>query len=502
MSSFRSFSFWQLAPWGVVVFFVLKAIVTSIWIVRPWDIPDEVGHYSYIKDLATGKGLAVLHETPLDKETWKVFAPDNPPAPGTNWIAQHPPFYHIIMVPVYWLGALFGSPIWGAFFLIRAVTSVFFGLGIFVLMKALREVGLNSGTALGVGIMVGSIPNHTYLAGGVNHDALVFLFGCLVLYFWIRFSLKGELSDLTKLGIALGLGGVVKYTFLVILPPILALSLITIWRNGSDVLKQSIRILLLSTIPIGLWIIRNLFVYGEAMPIDMTSFVSEEPLNISLLEFGRSFPVFSILMQSFWGLLGWMGDGLIQIRWLQIYTIYQQAYTYPLIGLCLLTLFYSAKNGFSSGKRFLWGVDRTLIIVIVLFYSDWLEDEYTQYWILIVIGTIALSWRISDCFFGFSIKEKDLEGRIEVGAIAVFFFFLCVHILKIYSFTVSSGELQGTFGRYYLPVVGFVIVGFFAFGLRKFPWASQLVLGIGILYSCVELYIWLHEAIPFFTVYG
>ena len=116
MSSFRSFSFWQLAPWGVVVFFVLKAIVTSIWIVRPWDIPDEVGHYSYIKDLATGKGLAVLHETPLDKETWKVFAPDNPPAPGTNWIAQHPPFYHIIMVPVYWLGALFGSPIWGAFF--------------------------------------------------------------------------------------------------------------------------------------------------------------------------------------------------------------------------------------------------------------------------------------------------------------------------------------------------------------------------------------------------
>ncbi|MDA0347270.1 MAG: glycosyltransferase family 39 protein [Verrucomicrobia bacterium] len=502
MSFFRSFSFRQIAPWAVVVFFVLKAIITSIWIVRPWDIPDEVGHYSYIKDLATGKGLAVLHETLLDVEVWKMFAPDHPPSPGTNWIAQHPPLYHFLMVPVYWLGAMFGSPVWGPFFLIRAVTSVFFGLGLFVLMKVLREVGLNPGAALGVGIMVGSIPNHTYLAGGVNHDALVFLFGCLVLLFWIRYSLKGELSDLTKLGIALGIGGVVKYTFLVLFPPILALSLITIWRNGSDAWKHSIRILLLSTLPIGFWIMRNLFVYGQMLPIDMTGFVSDEPLNISLLEFGRAFPIFSILMQSFWGLLGWMGDGVIKVRWLQIYTIYQEAFTYPLIGLFLLSLFYTVKNGIGSWKRLLWGVDRTLIAVVLLFVSDWLDQEYTQYWILIVIGTIALSWRISDHFFGYVNNEKDREGGIEMGALVIFFFFLIVHILKVYSFTVSSGALQGTFGRYYLPVLGFAIVGFFAFGLRKCPWAAQLVLGFGILYSCVELYIWLHEAIPFFSVYG
>jgi hypothetical protein len=498
----RSYNFRLIAPWCVVALFVLKTIVTSIWIVRPFDIPDEVGHFSYIKDLATGEGLAVLHQTLLDEEIWNAFAPENPPAPGTNWIAQHPPLYHILMVPVYWLGALLGSPMWGSFFLIRAVTSVFFGLGLFVLMKALREVGLKSGTALGVGIMVGSIPNHTYLAGGVNHDALVFLFGCLVLLFWIRFSLNGELSDLTKLGIALGLGGIVKYTFLVLLPPILALSLLTIWRNGTDVWKYSVRLFLLSTIPIGFWIIRNLFVYGEMLPIDRTGFVSDEPLNMSLLEFGRSFPVFSILMQSFWGLLGWMGDGLIKVRWLQIYTIYQQAFTYPLIGLFLLTLFYTVKNGMSNWKRLLWGVDRTIIAVIVLFFSDWLDQEYTQYWVLIVVGVIVISWRVSDYFFGLMNNEIDREGGVEVGATAVFFFFLSVHLLKIYSFTVSSGALQGTFGRYYLPVLGFAILGFFAFGLRKFPWASQLVLGIAILYSCVELYIWLHEAIPFFTVYG
>lgn len=494
--------FYQLAPWGVLGFFVLKAIISGLFIVRPWDVPDEVGHFSYIKDLASGKGLPVLHETPLDKAVWDSFVANAPGEPGSNWIAQHPPLYHLLMVPVYGVGSLLGSSLWGPFYAIRIVTAVFFGVGILVLIKAFNEVGLPQTVSLGLGIMISSIPNHTYLAGAVNHDALVFLLGSVVLYYWIRICKNPSESDILKLGIALGLGGLVKYTFLVIFPPVLAMSLFAIWKRGPGFWKSSISLCVLSLFPIGLWIVRNLFAYGEMLPVDMTGFQSEQPLDMSLLQFGRSFPVFSIIAQTYWGLLGWMGDGNLQVRWLQIYSVYQQAFTVPIILLLTLNLFYAVRSGTGSWKRFLYGADRTLLAMILLFALDWLDEEYTLYWIMIVVGVPALTWSISDYFFDRKQGKADRLREIAIGALLVFCFFLTVHILRIYSFTVSSGALQGTFGRYYLPVSGFLIVGCFSYGLKRFPWSGQLTLGCGILYGCAEMYIWLHEAIPFFELYG
>jgi hypothetical protein len=502
MTSRLTARFHQFAPWGIVVFFILKAATTGLFVVRPWDVPDEVGHFSYIKDLATGKGFPVLHETKIDAVVWGAFATEVAVEPGGNWIAQHPPLYHLLMVPVYGFGTLVGPALWGPFYLIRVITAIFFGLGLWFSMRAFKEAGLSIEVSLGLGIMLGSIPNHTYLAGAVNHDALVFLFGTLVLYYWIRVCKEPSLANITKVGIALGLGGLVKYTFLVLFPPVIGLSLLVIWRHGANFWKPGIRLCCLSLVPIGLWAFRNIFTYGELLPVDLTGFQSEEPLQMSLLEFGRSFPVFSILIQTYWGLLGWIGDGNLQVRWLQIYSIYQQAYTVPLMVLFGLNLFYAITVAFRDRTRFLYGLDRVIIAMILLFLLDWLDEEYTLYWILIVVGIPALTWSISDHLFSRKMGKVDRLQEIEIGAVCVFCFFLIVHLYKIYTFTVSSGALQGTFGRYYLPVVGFLVVGFFSFGLKRFPWAGQLVLSFGILYGCTELYIWLHEAIPFFELYG
>jgi hypothetical protein len=497
----RSYHFQTIAPWLVFFLFLLKVSITCIWVVRPWDVPDEVGHFSYIKDLATGKGFPVLHESRIDKEIWTEFAPGFSTA-GSNWIAQHPPLYHLTMVPVYWVGSLFNDSIWGSFYLIRLATAVLFGLGILIFVKAMREAGLTAAVALGLALMLASIPNHTYLAGAVNHDAMVFLSGSLVLLFWVRFSLSQSRSDLLCLGLFLGLGGVVKYTFLVLYPPIICLVLLSIWKRGNLSRKQLGYFMLLVSVPIGIWMIRNLILLGSPLPVDTTGFHSDKPFEMSFLKFGSEFPVFSIILQSFWGLLGWMGDGTLRVRWLEIYAIYQQAFTWPLIIFLALSFFYLAKDTKGSGQCLCCRFLGLFIVLYLLQLVGWLDHEYHHFLPLFLVGAGITGWSLSESFV--CLKKGNLLSMraIEIGALGTFLFFLLVHYYKIYSFSIPSGTLQGTFGRYYLPVIGFFVIGFVGPGLKRFPLAAQLVMVCAMVYSCTELYVWLHEAVPFFAING
>ena len=65
----------------------------------------------------------------------------------------------------------------------------------------------------------------------------------------------------------------------------------------------------------------------------------------------------------------------------------------------------------------------------------------------------------------------------------------------------SSGALQGTFGRDYVPVAGCALIGFLGRGARSFSFGAPLVLAVAMLYICIELYVWVHEVMPFFQVY-
>ena len=498
----RPESFITVAPCLLVIFFVLKASVSGIWIVRPWDVPDEIGHFSYIKDLAVGNGIPVLDETKMDADAWSHFARNTDAAPDKNWIAQHPPLYHVLMVPVYWLGALFGSTLWGSFYLIRLATACLFGLGILVMVKAFRAAGLSASVSLGLGLIMASIPNHTYLAGAVNHDALVFLFGSLVLYYWVRFSKSSRNYDLTRLGIVLGLGGLVKYTFLVLLPPVVLLVGAVMWRDRKVSMNQVATFLGLTFVPILAWMLRNWILVGEGLPIDTSGFQSSHPLAVGWLEFGRSFPVLSIITRSYWGLLGWQGDGLLQVRWLQIYSIYQQAYSWPVVILLALTSFYLAKDSLKNQRYLSYGVCGVLVAVLGFVSIGWWEKELWFYLPLFFLGIAILGWRIAEGCCQIQSRSWGTIQMAEIGAVVVFFFFLIIHLSKVYAYSLPSGVLQGTFGRYYLPIVGFLFLGFFGKGLRSFPLRAPLVMGIAILYACVELYVWLHEAIPFFYVHA
>ena len=497
-----SYSFNKIAPWCVVVFFVIKVVMTSIWFIRPWDIPDEVGHISYIKDLATGKGIPVLHETAIDDEIWQAFAPEHIPDAGMNWIAQHPPLYHLLMVPMYWLGSLFSSSFWPAFYLIRIATAVLFGLGIWALIRAFVESAMSVPASIGLGIMVASVPNHTFIAGGVNHDSLVFLLGSCVLLFWIRFLKSGSARDLTWVGLCLGLGGLVKYTMLVLLPPLLAWTCLYLWINPGISWKVIVRFLLLAFLPIGIWMLRNWIHFEELLPIDRSGFVSNHPFEMSFFEFGQRFPVFTIVLKNFWGLLGWMGDGTFRLRWFQMYSIYVSIFTLPLLLLFGSSLFFAFNQSWPSRTRWSFGLMGAILLPALVFLSGWFGKDNRMTILAVVFGLSVFGWILGE---GVDLIRNGRMNQVswtELGCVIIFLGFTGFYFKTIYGFSVSSGGLQGTFGRYFLPVLGFAMIGLFGRGIRAFQYSGALFLGVAIIYSCAELYLWLHEVVPFFKVYA
>tara|TARA_B100001123_G_scaffold448625_1_gene610534 strand:- start:11252 stop:12763 length:1512 start_codon:yes stop_codon:yes gene_type:complete len=496
--STRSFCKW--APVWVAFFFVLKASVTSIWIIRPYDIPDEVGHFSYIKDLAEGEGLPALHQAPIDVEVWQTFAPENYPDPGMNWIAQHPPLYYVVMVPVYWIGSWISGSFWGAFYAIRVVTALFFSAGIWVMIRAFQEAGMPFRVGLGLGIMLVGIPNHTFLAGGVNHDGMVLFFGASVLYFWVRYLKEKRFADLCFLGIFAGLACLVKYTLLVMVAPLFLWTLLFWWKNPGASRKAIGIFTALAFLPIGFWMLRNWVVLGELLPVDTSGFTSENPLQLSFFQFGRQLPVFSILLDNFWGLIGWMGDGTMQVRWFSLFSVYRAIYTWIFLGLLLIGFLCLIRKSSLGNTTNMPGTIGAFTLPAVVFISGWFGKDDTLTILVAVSSCAIFGWSLGRSSFAFCMSEMDTEDWIISGCILVAMVFLIVYLYTIYGFSYSAGSLQGAFARYFFPVVGFALVGLVARGSQSFRYFGHIILIMAIIYNCNEMYIWLHEVIPFFNV--
>ena len=94
----------------------------------------------------------------------------------------------------------------------------------------------------------------------------------------------------------------------------------------------------------------------------------------------------------------------------------------------------------------------------------------------------------------------DANDWIISGCILVASSFLIVYLHTIFGFSNSAGSLQGTFGRYFIPVLGFTLVGLIRRGSHSFHSFGHLLLLMGIIYNCTEIYVWVHEVIPFFNV--
>jgi len=119
----RTSLFQSRVLWIFLLLFIGKAAFLGLSLIPRWEIADESGHFSYIQDIASGKGIPVLHESLITPFFLKDLGLGY--YPESNWIAQHPPLYYLVMAPVYWLANKFGSTPVVPFYVCRFFSGLF-----------------------------------------------------------------------------------------------------------------------------------------------------------------------------------------------------------------------------------------------------------------------------------------------------------------------------------------------------------------------------------------
>jgi len=93
----------------ISLLFAMKAFYLAFWVTPLWDIPDETGHLAYVRDIAEGRGIPLLGTAKIDADIMRHVTKNPNAKPVLNWIAQHPPIYHIISAVPYKIGNYYTS---------------------------------------------------------------------------------------------------------------------------------------------------------------------------------------------------------------------------------------------------------------------------------------------------------------------------------------------------------------------------------------------------------
>lgn len=256
---------WLGANSVLLVLLTLAASVSILWSIStlPWRMPDEPAHFGYIQYLSREKSVPLLQRAyyypdviesqnrtnfrgAFGEETTYI----DPDSPLWNSAAGHPPLYYALMLPAYELSQ--GGAIESQLYFVRIAGALIFMALIAVAYKFAKLL-FPKAVYLQVGIPMLLIlhPQHAYISSGVMNDSLLTLLFTYFLY-QLVLMIKGDLRMRrgAVTGVALGLGMLVKESFLLAFPVgIAVMAVLLILRKGQrlTLLKLSA---LVFTIPV------------------------------------------------------------------------------------------------------------------------------------------------------------------------------------------------------------------------------------------------------------
>ncbi|MCB1120074.1 MAG: DUF2142 domain-containing protein [Verrucomicrobiae bacterium] len=487
-----------------LILFFAKAVFVSLFVTPPWDVPDEIGHLGYVKELATGKGVPVFRETRMDTEMWDHMAGASGASPDYNWIAQHPPLYYLYMVPSYWVGELLGDGFQYPLHTGRIWNACLMVLALYLVYRICLDYSGKQMPAFLLAVGVGSIPMVTQTAAGVNNDTMIIALSTAIGWRWMHFYQRPNRRNLLWLGLVLGLGGITKYTLLVVMAPVSAFSILYAFRAGKRMVLPVAGFVMLGWAPISLWALRNVIVLGKAMPTSLEYLDFPTKTHYTVLEFFEAYPFFTHMFRSFWGIFGWHGSGQdLNLTTLHIPVVYQCFYAvllsvFVLASLACLVAETQRKGRFSG--KFLFVIPALFTLGIYLIGPFPREAFYVKQVVYLGIYSSLFS-----LYFGIlriwmpGVRWEQWESRLQVEALVVSAFFTAIIVMQMISYSNDSGMLRGTHGRYFFAVFGCLLLGWMVPGLNKlarFNW----ICGVLVLAMVLgESWLWLDSVIPFFV---
>jgi 4-amino-4-deoxy-L-arabinose transferase-like glycosyltransferase len=282
-------------PIALVLFVFVVLSLLYIWIVPPFEGPDEAQHFAYVTWLIEEKSLPpqgeAAWETPVEQEAGqpplyyllaslpaRLVDLNNPPAtyhPNPHFVGPFPR-----TVPdndnraIHYPGEV--QPLrggWLAFYMMRVLTMLF-GL---VLIVSVYGVGRNvlpsrPEVALMAATLVALTPQVIYIGGVVSNDIPAAALSAITLWLFTRMFREGARPFLAlATGLALGVAALFKVSSLVMVAPLglglawLGLSRRYPWR---DVLKNGVLLGLGAFLVAGWWFVRSWVQYGSPFGLE------------------------------------------------------------------------------------------------------------------------------------------------------------------------------------------------------------------------------------------
>ena len=507
----------------LALLFTLKALYLAFFVTPLWDIPDEIGHYSYARDLAEGRGVPVLGRAEIGGDVMAHVSHNPDARPAANWIAQHPPVYYLLSAVPLKIGMAFTNDPEVLYRLPRLVAAICGGLLLLVLFRTMRTLGLDNYRATVLAACIGFIPMVSHLASGTNHDMTLFLFSALMVHFLVRFLINHQLRDAYWSAAWMTLAAGIKMTAWVIIPlliVIIALEFSGPVRHWLKHLSGVTAVMLL--IPLA-WMLRNLVYFGDPTYTTVTNAIwrMDTPLTESFYTYIHSQPVIDHFILNFYGLLGWIGTGGGKLNWFQVAGAPRAAFslilfaTGLLINVSLLITLWQAfriRTGFFTER-----VSRPGIV-------KWLSSTPVKAGLLASGLVVAMVGAVTICIGSHPAPHPMGEARILYAALlvfagmvalvpllyvtepldrlmlyalVVFLFFTAVMMWQVYGIYLLDGRMRATHGRYFYPVVPFMLVALAVSVYRlRIPGLLLAVLTAGL--AIMELETFVLQALPFY----
>jgi hypothetical protein len=473
--------------------FLAKAVVLAFWVTPLWDVPDETGHYAIVSDLAEGRGLPLQGKSVVSSDVVSDWTRGKASAPVGNWVAQHPPLYHLLAAPLLSAARAATPDLRWRYRAPRLLSAIAGAAGLLFFFLAFREASGDPLLSFVAAAGVGFVPMYSHLASGANHDILLAMASGLAALCWVRFERTGLFSDAMKMSGALAFAGAVKLSAVALAAALWLLCLPRLSTRGGRRLAQAIAIGAASlSFPL-LWTLRHWWLLGNTRVHP----VSQKPFDpAGFFAYLRDQPVVDHTFKNFFGLIGWTGTGDGDLKWFQISGVFLAPYL-------LLAL-----AGAAGTAVWLWrrrpGIGRELagaaaaIIFGVCFFRLFARADGSE-----ILKRLVYSLLAAVPFLALPLAFRRRPGgeAILAGSQFVFLVFSLAYLANSYEAFQIYGQMRATNGRYFFAVLPFLVLAFVFPAARLLPKGRRRDIGLLALLAALfvnETAFFVLKVIPFY----
>ncbi|WP_304912414.1 glycosyltransferase family 39 protein [Hydrogenophaga sp.] len=518
----------------IAALIAMKSVFLAFFVIPPADIPDESGHYAYVKDIASGNFFPLLGRSTIPNDLWMDAPPnkaESPVLPRNNYIVQHPPLYYAAAAIPYALARAATDDRWYHIRFTRLVSALSLGLAVLVLFRTFQDLGLQKNQSILLASSIAFIPTLSNLSAGITNDIFLLLLCALATLHLVRFVLHQRIADAYSTALWLTMAGATKMTAWIMIAGYVAIMLYELevpWRRW---LLHAVGISMVAFAAPAWWMLRNFVNFGTPFYIG----IDTPPLALpdaTVLQFLSSEPFFYFIWVHFYALFGFSGYCQTpELIHLCVGTQITHVNNEPFFGFLMITAAVALVVALYILKSFpkkqilrdpgqrdpsLHAFIENSLARTPGFFMPLLGISAVFAGALFFIAGFLHLYRQPGFFAGYMVSfltllpvllaplslvvlasTSNARTRLVQYGLLVFLLFGILFIRQAHIAYVIIGEMRGVQGRYFFSYLPIMLVSA-AIALQSIKFRSQHFLWVLILLVLAETYTYVQHVIPFF----